>query len=154
MGSMHHRSIALAAVLGVLAGLSPAAMGQASEITTAGSSIATPRPINPAASTTNPSARATQSQNPYLGSVPEEQVTNGPLELDLQQTVDRGLKYNLGLIDSVQADADVRAQRLRALAALLPNISARAQQGCQSGNERGRSSLRASERAYYRHNGV
>src|SRR6185437_2501841 len=30
--------------------------------------IATPRPINPAASTTNPSALATQSQNPYLGS--------------------------------------------------------------------------------------
>ena len=55
-------------------------------------------------------------------------LANGALDLDLQQAVDRGLKYNLGLIDSVQADVDVRAQRLRALAALLPNISARAQQ--------------------------
>jgi hypothetical protein len=35
-----------------------------------GDSIATPRPINPAASTTNPSALATQGQNPYLGSTP------------------------------------------------------------------------------------
>lgn len=122
---MRSRSIARAAAMGLLVSASLAVMGQ---VTTAGSSIATPRPINPAASTTNPSARATQSQNPYLGSVPEEQVTNGPLELDLQQAVDRGLKYNLGLIDSVQADADVQAHRLRALAALLPNISAQAQQ--------------------------
>jgi outer membrane protein TolC len=120
-----HCSIAFAIIVGVLVSASLAAMGQ---ITTAGSSIATPRPIDPAASTTNPSARATQSQNPYLGSVPEEQLAHGPLELDLQQAVNLGLKHNLGLIDSVQADADVRAQRLRALAALLPNISARAQQ--------------------------
>jgi outer membrane protein TolC len=117
--------MAVSFVVGLLVSACLAGMGQT---TAADGSIATPRPINPAASTTNPSARATQSQNPYLGSVPEEQVTNGPLELDLQQAVDRGLKYNLGLIDSVQADADVRAQRLRALAALLPNVSARAQQ--------------------------
>jgi outer membrane protein TolC len=118
-------SIARAAAVSLLAGASFAVMGQT---TTAGSSIATPRPIDPSASTTNPSARAIQNQNPYLGSTPEEQLTNGPVVLDLQQAVDRGLKYNLGLIDSVQADADERAQRLRALAALLPNISARAQQ--------------------------
>jgi outer membrane protein TolC len=124
-GSMRHRLMAVSFVVGLFVSAGLAGMGQT---TAADGSIATPRPINPAASTTNPSARATQIQNPYLGSVPEEQLTNGPLELDLQQAVDRGLKYNLGLIDSVQADADVRAQRLRALAALLPNISARAQQ--------------------------
>jgi hypothetical protein len=32
-----------------------------------GYSVATPRPINPAEGTTNPSAQATQNQNPYLG---------------------------------------------------------------------------------------
>ena len=36
----------------------------------AGYSIATPKPISPAEGTTNPSALATQRQNPYLGSVP------------------------------------------------------------------------------------
>ncbi|HEV3150445.1 MAG TPA: TolC family protein [Acidobacteriaceae bacterium] len=91
-------------------------------------SIATPRPINPAAGTTNPSARATQTLNPYLGSTPEGAVTEGEIKLSLQDAVDRGLRFNLGLIDSQQADASVRAQRERALAELLPQISARAEQ--------------------------
>ncbi len=117
-------SLILAAVLAAHIG----AIGQTQEYGSAGGSIETPRPINPAASTTNPSTRAVQSQNPYLGSVPTGEVTNGVVELTLEQAVDRGLKYNLGLIDSTQEDAAVRAQRLRALAALLPNISARAMQ--------------------------
>ena len=37
-----------------------------------GYSVNTPRPINPAESTTNPSAQATQKQNSYLGSVPQK----------------------------------------------------------------------------------
>lgn len=91
-------------------------------------SIATPRPINPAASTTNPSARATQTLNPYLGSTPDGKVIDGEIKLSLEDAVARGLRFNLGLIDSQQADAGVRAQRERALAALLPQISARAEQ--------------------------
>ena len=115
------------ALIAAVAGLP--ALGQSSPYGAEGGSIETPRPINPAASTTNPSARATQIENPYLGSVPTGKVTDGVLELTLQQAVDRGLKYNLGLIDSTQEDAEARAQRLRALAALLPHIEARAQQG-------------------------
>jgi outer membrane protein TolC len=91
-------------------------------------SISTPRPINPAAGTTNPSARATQTLNPYLGSTPDSKVVEGELKLSLDEAVARGLRFNLGLIDSQQADAGVRAQRARALAALLPQISARAEQ--------------------------
>ena len=83
-------------------------------------SIATPRPINPAAATTNPSARATQALNPYLGSVPDGKLVPGVLSLSLDDAIDHGLKFNLGLIDSEQADATVRAQRERALSALLP----------------------------------
>jgi DHA2 family multidrug resistance protein len=41
---------------------------------TLGYSVATPGPISPAEGTTNPSAQATQSQNPYLGSVPIPQI--------------------------------------------------------------------------------
>jgi len=91
-------------------------------------SIPTPRPINPAADTTNPSARATQTLNPYLGSTPEGKVVDGEISISLEDAVARGLRFNLGLIDSQQADAGVRAEREHALSELLPQISARAQQ--------------------------
>jgi outer membrane protein TolC len=91
-------------------------------------SIATPRPINPATDTTNPSARATQTLNPYLGSTPEGKVVDGEIRISLEDAIARGLRFNLGLIDSQQADAGVRAEREHALSQLLPQISARAQQ--------------------------
>jgi outer membrane protein TolC len=94
-------------------------------------SIPTPRPINPATDTTNPSARATQTLNPYLGSTPDGNVVNGEIRISLDDAIARGLRFNLGLIDSQQADAGVRAQREHALSQLLPQISARAQQSYQ-----------------------
>jgi outer membrane protein TolC len=94
-------------------------------------SIPTPRPINPAESTTNPSARATQSQNPYLGSVPAK-ATGETIELSLQAAIDRGLRYNLGLIESNQSGAEARAARLRALSTLLPQLEARGRQAYEN----------------------
>ena len=94
-------------------------------------SVSTPRPINPAEGTTNPSARTTQSQNPYLGSVPT-QSTGTTIRLSLQDALARGLRYNLGLVESQHASADVRADRLRALSALLPQISATARAAYES----------------------
>ena len=93
-----------------------------------GFSISTPRPINPAASTTNPSALATQGQNPYLGSTPTGKVTDQVISLSLRDAIERGLRYNLGLIESSQGTAEVRSQRLRALSALLPNLSVKGEQ--------------------------
>lgn len=93
-----------------------------------GYSIATPRPISPAEGTTTPNAQATQRQNPYLGSVPSRN-TGTKIGLSLKGAIDRGLRYNLGIVESSQASADVRADRMRALAALLPQLSAAAQQG-------------------------
>src|ERR1700694_1782791 len=92
-----------------------------------GYSVATPRPISPAEGTTNPSAQATQRQNPYLGSVPSKN-TGISIELSLKGAIERGLRYNLGLIESNRASADVRAERLRALSALLPQLSAHVRQ--------------------------
>src|ERR1700722_410731 len=92
-----------------------------------GNSIATPRPISPAEGTTNPSAQATQSQNPFLGSVPA-QASGAPIRVSFRGAIERGLRYNLGLLESEHASADVRADRLRALSALLPQISAQARQ--------------------------
>jgi outer membrane protein TolC len=94
-------------------------------------SVATPRPISPADNTTTPSAQATQRQNPYLGSVPSKN-TGTKIELSLRGAIERGLHYNLGLVEASQASADVRAQRMRALSALLPQLSADARQGYEN----------------------
>jgi outer membrane protein TolC len=102
--------------------------GQSAGNSQAFGSIATPRPIDPAGSSTNPSARATQSLNPYLGSTPDGKASAEEIKLSLEDAVARGLRFNLGLINSVQADAGARAEREHALAALLPQISVRAQQ--------------------------
>jgi outer membrane protein TolC len=90
--------------------------------------LTTPRPINPAAGSTNPSAAATQSLNPYLGSVPGGKPVEGEIRLTLADAIGRGLNFNLGLIESQQSDAGVKAERALAFAALLPQITARAQQ--------------------------
>jgi outer membrane protein TolC len=94
-------------------------------------SITTPHPINPATDTTNPSARATQSLNPYLGSASEEKAVEEEIKLSLADAIARGVKFNLGLIDSKQEDARVRAAREHVLATLLPQITARAEQSYQ-----------------------
>src|SRR5215475_3797516 len=109
----------------------PDAFGQNAPAYGSAYSIATPKPISPAEGTTTPSAQAAQRQNPYLGSVPEKS-TGTTITLSLQDAITRGLHYNLGLIESEQASADVRAERLRALAALRPQVSATAQQVYES----------------------
>src|ERR1700730_1304492 len=126
-GSVLPRKVASGVM--ALIGTGRAAWGQTPD--TLGYSVATPRPISPAEGTTNPSAQATQSQNPYLGSLPSKN-TGTRIELSLKGALDRGLRYNLGLIESNQASADVRVERLRALSALLPQLSANARQGYES----------------------
>jgi hypothetical protein len=90
--------------------------------------LTTPRPINPAAGSTNPIAAATQSLNPCLGGVPSAKLVEGEIKLTLADATSRDLNFNLGLIESQQADSGVKAQRVRAFAALSPKITARAQQ--------------------------
>ncbi|HLK52056.1 MAG TPA: TolC family protein, partial [Candidatus Angelobacter sp.] len=87
-------------------------------------SIATPRTINPAANSTTPSSLAGQQQNPFLGSVPTGTVSSDPIELSLSDAVTRGLRYNLGVIENQASLRQAQAQRLRALSAMVPSISA------------------------------
>ena len=87
-------------------------------------SIATPRPFDPGTNTTNPSALAVQAQNPYLGSVPVSVPVPEVLQLTLTDAVSRALRSNLGLVDSEEEHAQSRAARMRALAAILPQLSA------------------------------
>ncbi|HEY6308658.1 MAG TPA: TolC family protein [Candidatus Angelobacter sp.] len=87
-------------------------------------SIATPRTINPAANSTTPSSLAGQQQNPFLGSVPQGQPTAEPIDLSLADAIDRGLRFNLGVIENQASLRQAQALRLRALSAMIPNVSA------------------------------
>ena len=64
------------------------------------------------------------AQFPFLGSVPSGKATGVALPLSIRDALDRGLKYNLGLIESDLNTNTSRAERLRALSHLLPNINA------------------------------
>jgi outer membrane protein TolC len=118
-------------VLGAVLIMASTAEASGQSLDSLGYSVATPRPISPAEGTTTPSAQATQRQNPYLGSVPSKN-TGTKMGLSLKSAIERGLRYNLGLIESGQASADVRAERMRALSALLPQLSASVRQGYEN----------------------
>lgn len=87
-------------------------------------SIATPRTINPAANSTTPSSLAGQQQNPFLGSVPSGSISDKPIELSLEDAIARGLRSNLGVIESQAALRQAQAQKLRSLSAMVPSVSA------------------------------
>lgn len=64
-------------------------------------------------------------QNVYQGSVPEGAASRTPLSLTLDDAIQRGLKTNLGLLESEQASQTARAERIQALSVLLPQVTGR-----------------------------
>ena len=82
--------------------------------------VASPGESSIAASVSNIIA----SQNPYLGSVPDGKATDTPIQLSIRGALDRGLKFNLGLIQSDLSTLSSRSERLRSLSSLLPDIRA------------------------------
>src|SRR5262245_8487072 len=64
-----------------------------------------------------------QIQGPFQGSIPTGTRTKEPLPLSLEESIRRGLAYNLGTIGAEHAEREARSQRLRALAELLPDIN-------------------------------
>ncbi len=64
-----------------------------------------------------------QVQGAYQGSTPQGAVTAQPIALTLDDAVKRGIRYNLGAISAGEAARQVRAQRLAAVAALLPDLT-------------------------------
>jgi outer membrane protein TolC len=73
----------------------------------------------------SPRVSRAQAPSPYLGSVPTGQATGTTFELSLREAIDRALKYNLGVIEGEERTRAAHAIRLRALNALLSNVSAR-----------------------------
>ncbi len=76
------------------------------------------------------------TQNPFLGSIPAGTPTGTLIPLSLSDALDRGLKYNLGLIESDVRTRTARAERLKSLSELLPNISASVSQTAEQVNLR------------------
>lgn len=62
--------------------------------------------------------------NPFLGSVPQGQVSSTAMPLSLKDAVSRALQHNLGLLLQEEAVNAAHGARWRALADLLPNVSA------------------------------
>jgi outer membrane protein TolC len=88
--------------------------------------------ISPASSVSS----ALGPESPYLGSVPTGAPTGTVLQLSLSDALDRGLKHNLGLIESDVATRTTRAERLRSLNELLPNVNASISQTVEQVNLR------------------
>ena len=75
------------------------------------------------AQTDSPGARPAPPA-PFTGSVPQGTATAELLPLSLKDAVNRGLQFNLGLLLQEEAVKAAHGARWRALADLLPNISA------------------------------
>jgi outer membrane protein TolC len=71
-----------------------------------------------------PTGLAAQAANPFQGSVATGEVSGQPVNLSLDEAIQRGLKANLGIILSGTQTAEARGQRLSALQALLPEVDA------------------------------
>lgn len=64
-----------------------------------------------------------QVQGAFQGRAPNGTVNAQPIALTLEDAVKRGIQYNLGGISAGEAARQARAQRLAAVAQLLPDIS-------------------------------
>jgi hypothetical protein len=72
-----------------------------------------------------------QPQVSFSGSVATGTVSATPVALSLRDAIQRGLRYNLGILTSRDIADTVKAERRRTLSTLLPNVYAGATQASQ-----------------------
>jgi outer membrane protein TolC len=77
-----------------------------------------------ATSSVNTINTSIEVQGAYQGSVAAAVAGDGPIQLTFADAIQRGLKYNLGALDSSASLKQSQAQRLSALSQMLPNIYA------------------------------
>jgi outer membrane protein TolC len=58
----------------------------------------------------------------YQGSISDPHAPQGPLRLNIEDAIRRGLRFNLGAISANASVRQLRGERLAALSMLLPNI--------------------------------
>ena len=64
-----------------------------------------------------------RNQDSYSGSIPQGKATSEVIDLTVEDALDRGLKYNLGLYLSERATEQSRAARLHSLSELMPVVN-------------------------------
>ncbi len=84
------------------------------------------QPRRPGSDTPQPPPSAPQppGTNPFMGSVSKDTPTSEPIRLSVKDAVERALKNNLGLLVQEESASAARGARWRALADLLPDLSA------------------------------
>ncbi|HVH88827.1 MAG TPA: TolC family protein [Terriglobales bacterium] len=80
------------------------------------------------------SSSATSAQDPFSGSVITEKATDQVITLSLKDAITRGLKANLGALLTEQGITSARAERWRALQAMLPDVTGRVAESVQQVN--------------------
>lgn len=75
-----------------------------------------------------------QASGPYAGSVAGATVTPEPLPLTLQGALERGLRFNLGVIALEEQVESARGARMRSLRALMPHVDVRVDEVRQTRN--------------------
>ncbi len=75
--------------------------------------------------------RRNRPRSPTSASVASGEASATPLELSLRAAIQRGLRYNLGILTNRDITDTLKADRRRALSALLPNLSVGATQTSQ-----------------------
>jgi outer membrane protein TolC len=71
-------------------------------------------------------ASSSDAQGLFFGGVPHGEKSAGVLRLSLANAIQKGLRYNLGVLVGDQSVTAVRGARLAALSRLLPQVSASA----------------------------
>jgi outer membrane protein TolC len=77
---------------------------------------------NGANSSVNTVNSTIQVSGAYQGSIPDPHAPQGPLTLNIEDAIRRGLRFNLGAISANASVKQLRGERLAALSMLLPNI--------------------------------
>jgi outer membrane protein TolC len=63
------------------------------------------------------------NQSPFSGSVPHGKLQPGVLDLSVEDAINRGLQFNLGIVLSGQTKVEAKAARLKELSNLLPQLN-------------------------------
>ncbi len=100
--------------------------------------LGAPQPAQPNINTESPRIDIPQTQQPALdsfnGSGIVDNLVPGSIRISLLDALDRGIRHNLGLLLSQEQTETARAQHLRSLALLLPNVSGQTTENIQRTN--------------------
>jgi outer membrane protein TolC len=77
---------------------------------------------NGGSSSVNTVNSTVQVSGAYEGSTPDPNAPQGPLTLNIEDAIRRGVRFNLGAISANASVKQLRGERLAALSMMLPNI--------------------------------